>query len=115
LRNLIKQYPVSYDSDYKTFVVHRESVGKKDMEFRMHKNGIHYYDPRNEESDFITPVSGIKQNESDLITHVSGIKQHFTPRHIKGAATNAGSDVRTNAHDPPGAHFDYDETPARSA
>jgi hypothetical protein len=55
-------------------------------------------DPRNHESDFITPVSGIQQR--------------FTQRHINGAAKNAGSDVRTtNAHDPPGAHFDYDETP----
>jgi hypothetical protein len=97
LRNVIKQYPVTYDSDYEMFVVHRESVGKKNMEFRMHESGIHhYYDPRNDESDFITPVSGIQQC--------------FT--RSNGAAKNAGSDVRTNiAHDPPGAHFDYNETP----
>jgi hypothetical protein len=52
LRNMIKQYPVTYDSDYKMFVVHRESVGKPNMEFRMHKSGIHYYDPRNDDSTF---------------------------------------------------------------
>jgi hypothetical protein len=50
LRNVIKQYPVIYDSDDKMFVVHRESVGKPNMEFRMHESGIHYYDPRNDES-----------------------------------------------------------------
>jgi hypothetical protein len=50
LRNVIKQYPVTYDSDDKMFVVHRESVGKTNMEFRMHESGIHYYDPRNNES-----------------------------------------------------------------
>jgi hypothetical protein len=51
------------------FVVHRESAGKPNMEFRIHESGIHYYDLRNDESDFIG----------------------------------------TNAHDPPGAHFDDDE------
>jgi hypothetical protein len=35
-------------TDNKMFVVlHRESIGKHNMEFRMHKSGIHYYDPRN--------------------------------------------------------------------
>jgi uncharacterized protein YodC (DUF2158 family) len=52
LRNVIKQYPVTYDSDDKMLVVHRESVGKTNMEFRMHKSGIHYYDPRNDKSPF---------------------------------------------------------------
>jgi hypothetical protein len=48
LRNLIQQYRVTYDSDDKMFVVHRESQGKPNMEFRMHKCGLHYYGPRNE-------------------------------------------------------------------
>jgi hypothetical protein len=52
LSNVIKQYPVTYDSADKMFVVHRESVGKTNMEFWMHKSGIHYYDPRNDESPF---------------------------------------------------------------
>jgi hypothetical protein len=37
LSNLIQQYRVTYDSDDKMFVVHRESQGKPNMEFRMHK------------------------------------------------------------------------------
>jgi hypothetical protein len=52
LRNVTKQYRVTYDSDDKMFVVHRESVGKPNMEFRMHESGIHYYDPRNDGSHF---------------------------------------------------------------
>jgi hypothetical protein len=47
LHNIAKQYRVTYDSDDKMFVVHRESVGNPNMEFRMHKSGIHYYNPRN--------------------------------------------------------------------
>jgi ribosomal protein L15 len=44
LRNLIQQYHVTYDSDDLIFVVHREFKNKPDMEFRMHRSGLHYYD-----------------------------------------------------------------------
>jgi hypothetical protein len=58
LRNLIQQYRVTYDSDYNMFVVHRESQGKPNMEFHMHKCGLQYYDPRNEKHlAFINTVS----------------------------------------------------------
>jgi hypothetical protein len=36
LRNLIQQYRITYDSDDKMCVVHRESQGEPNMEFRMH-------------------------------------------------------------------------------
>jgi hypothetical protein len=39
LSNLIQQYCVTYDSDDKMFLVHQESQGKPNMEFRMHKCG----------------------------------------------------------------------------
>jgi hypothetical protein len=43
LSNVIKQYRVTYDSDdLKFVVVHRESAGKPNMEFRMHESGLHY-------------------------------------------------------------------------
>jgi hypothetical protein len=48
LRNLIDQYHVKYDSDDLMFVVHRESESKPNMKFKMHKSGLHYYDPRKE-------------------------------------------------------------------
>ena len=41
LKNIIRQYRVTYDSDKSTFVVHREAANKKNMEFRMHANGLH--------------------------------------------------------------------------
>jgi hypothetical protein len=46
LHNLIDQYRVTYDSDDLMFVVHRESESKPNMEFKMHKSGLRYYDPR---------------------------------------------------------------------
>jgi hypothetical protein len=46
LSNLIKQYRVTYESDDKMFVVHREPQGKLYIEFRMHKCGLHYHKPR---------------------------------------------------------------------
>jgi hypothetical protein len=56
LSNVIKQYRVTYDSDEQMFVVHRESEGKPNMEFRMHESGLHYYDPRNDEFIFVKTV-----------------------------------------------------------
>jgi hypothetical protein len=47
LSNIIKQYRVTYDSDKQMFVVHWESESKPNMEFWMHKSGLHFYDPRN--------------------------------------------------------------------
>lgn len=47
LKNLIKQYRVTYDSEKATeFVVHRENVGMPDMHFVMHESGLHIYNPR---------------------------------------------------------------------
>jgi hypothetical protein len=72
LRNLIQQYHVTYDSKNKMFVVHRESQGKPNMEFRMHKCGLHYYDPRIEKH--LAFVNTVSEN-----------KEGFTKRQIKGA------------------------------
>ena len=47
LNNVIQQYQVTYDSEDKMFIVHREAEGKPNMEFIIHKSGLHYYDPRN--------------------------------------------------------------------
>jgi hypothetical protein len=72
LSNLIQQYHVTYDSDYKMFVVHRESQGKPNMEFSMHKCGLHYYYPRNEKH--LAFVNTVSEN-----------KEGFTKRQIKSA------------------------------
>jgi hypothetical protein len=72
LSNLIQQYHITYDSDNKMFVVHQESQGKPNMEFFMHKCGLHYYDPRN-------------KNHLAFVNTVSENKEGFTKRQIKGA------------------------------
>jgi hypothetical protein len=72
LSNSSQQYPVTYDSDDNMFVVHQESQGKLDMEFRMHKCGLQFYDPRNE-------------NHLAFVNTLSENKEGFTKRQIKGA------------------------------
>ena len=76
LKNLIKQYHVTYDSREFKFVVHRESEGRPNMEFRMHESGLHIYDPRKNES---------KNAQFAFINTVSENKKGSTKRQIKGA------------------------------
>jgi hypothetical protein len=45
------------------FVVHGELEGKPDMEFRMHKSGRHYFDPRDSEFTFVNTVSENKAGD----------------------------------------------------
>jgi hypothetical protein len=72
LSNLIQQYRFTYDSDDNMFDVHRESQGRRNVEFRMHKCGLHYYDPRNEK--YLAFVNTVSEN-----------KEGFTKRQVKGA------------------------------
>ena len=73
LKNIIWQYRVTYNSDEFTFVVHRKATNKKNMEFRMHANGLHCYDPR----EYITQFA--------FMETVAGNKKGFTKRQIKDA------------------------------
>ena len=66
---------MTYDSDELTFVIHREAANKKNMEFRMHANGLHYYDPREDITKFA------------FMETVAGNKKGFTKRQIKSAET----------------------------
>jgi hypothetical protein len=68
---LIKQYRVTYNSDEKKFIVHREKDGKPNMEFVMHTSGLHYFDPTDEAFVLVDPVSENKEG--------------FTQRQIKDA------------------------------
>jgi hypothetical protein len=72
LRNLIDQYHIIYDSDHLMFVVERESESKPNMEFKMHKSGLHYYDP-------------MKEHHLTFVNTVSENKTGFTKRQIKCA------------------------------
>jgi hypothetical protein len=72
LCNLIYQYCVTYNSDDLMFVVRRESESKPNMEFKMHKIGLHYYDLR-------------KEHHMNFVNTVSKEKTGFTKRQIKCA------------------------------
>jgi hypothetical protein len=71
LSNLIQQYCVTYESDDKMFVVHQESQVKPNMEFCMHKCGLHYYYRRNEKH--LAFVNTVSEN-----------REGYTKRQIKG-------------------------------
>jgi hypothetical protein len=55
LKNMKKQYRVTYDSSEETFLVHRESAGHPNLLFKEHGNGLHFFDPR--QADFALPLS----------------------------------------------------------
>jgi hypothetical protein len=70
LKNIIKQYRVTYDSaEIGSFVVHQEHKGRPNMEFQMHKSGLHYYGPR-------------EQGDLTFVNTVSENKQGFTKRQL---------------------------------
>jgi hypothetical protein len=56
LKDTIALYRVTYDSDDKQFIVHRSEHGKPNMLFKMHSSTLHYYDPFNEDFNFINTV-----------------------------------------------------------
>jgi hypothetical protein len=72
IRNLIDHYRITYDSENLMFVVHRDSESKPNMEFKMHKSGLHYYAPR-------------KEHHVTFVNTVSENKTGFTKRQIKCA------------------------------
>jgi hypothetical protein len=67
---LSTQYRVTYNSNDKAFVVHREDQGKPNMEFWMHKSGLHVYHPKEANLSFVHTVTGNKE--------------HYSQRQIKG-------------------------------
>ena len=71
LSNVIQKYQVTYDIEDKMFMVHQEAESKPNMEFKMHKSGLHYYNPRNKHFAFINTVSGNKEG--------------YTQRQVQGA------------------------------
>ena len=62
LNNIGYQYLVTYSSDEKTFIVHRETEGKENMPFRMNENRMHYFDPRDDAFTFVNNLSKNMKN-----------------------------------------------------
>ena len=64
LNNIINQYRVTYDRLYEMLIVHQQEHGTHNTNFRMHKSGLHYYDPEDEKFVFVNKVAGNKENYS---------------------------------------------------
>ena len=56
MSDLRLQYLVTYRSDEMMFIVHRESEGNLNMQFRMHENSLHYFKKRDQEFTFVNTV-----------------------------------------------------------
>ena len=72
LKNMIRQYRVTYDRDDQTFIIHQDASALPDMEFRMHKSGIHMLYPDD-------------KNNMILMNKVEENMKAFTKFDIKGA------------------------------
>ncbi len=57
LKDVIKSYCVAYDSYKKAFIVWREEKQLPNMVFKMHRSGLHFYDPKRAEFAFVVTVS----------------------------------------------------------
>jgi hypothetical protein len=79
LKNLGKQYPITYDSAEMMFVVHREAQGKPDMHFVMHSSGLHYWVPDT------TATALVTTSETALVATVADNMKNYTKRQIQGA------------------------------
>jgi hypothetical protein len=56
LKAMKKQYRVSYNSSEVSFLVHRESVSLPNILFKEHANGLHFFDPREQDFAFVETV-----------------------------------------------------------
>jgi hypothetical protein len=57
LKEVTKNYHVTYDSYNNAFVVWREEQGLPNMVFKMHRSGLHYYDPTDDGFLFVVTVA----------------------------------------------------------
>ena len=75
LKNLTEQYQVTYDSNEKMSIVHREEVGLPNMKFLMRRAGLHYYEPPKSCLLFLNNVSKNKDIfEGDRLRMLSKLK-----------------------------------------
>jgi hypothetical protein len=56
LKNMKKQYRVTYNSVEETFLVHRDAAGLPNLLFKEHGNGLHFFDPRQADFAFVKTV-----------------------------------------------------------
>ncbi len=56
LKNMKKQYRVTYDSLEETFLVHCEAAELPNLLFKEHGNGLHFFNPRQADFAFVDTV-----------------------------------------------------------
>jgi hypothetical protein len=59
LKNMKKQYRVTYDSSEEAFLVHCKAMGLPNRVFKEHGNGLHFFDPRQADFAFVKTVESI--------------------------------------------------------
>jgi hypothetical protein len=61
LKNMKKQYRVTYNSSEETFLVHCKATGLPNLLFKEHANGLHFFDPRQADFAFVETVESNMQ------------------------------------------------------
>ncbi len=61
LKNIKKQYKVTYDSKEESFLVHREGTRLPNLLFKEHSNGLDFFDPRTADFTFVETVESNMQ------------------------------------------------------
>jgi hypothetical protein len=61
LKNMKKQYKVTYDSVEESFLVHQEAAGLPNLLFKEHANGLHFFDPKQADFAFVETVESNMQ------------------------------------------------------
>jgi hypothetical protein len=61
LKNMKKQYRVTYDSLEETFLVHCKTTGLPNLLLKEHTNGLHFFDPRQADFVFVKTVESNMQ------------------------------------------------------
>jgi hypothetical protein len=61
LKNMKKQYRVTYNSLEETFLVHHKATGLPNFLFKKHENGLHFFDPRQADFAFVDTVESNMQ------------------------------------------------------
>ena len=59
LKNMTKQYRVTYNSNNETFIVHRKEAGPPNMKLRMHSSELHLYHPNETNKSNITLINKV--------------------------------------------------------
>ena len=66
VRNITKQYKVTYDSNYNMFFVHRKESGIPNMELRIYALVSHVYHPNDPNESNITFINTLSENMKEF-------------------------------------------------